>query len=95
VAPPDDTELTIAETLETTRSIPPGRAPAPAEPEDITELMADDLLDTEIELELEALDETKASDPGTGDKTELLLDLDKLGLHDDDEPDNPRPPERK
>jgi hypothetical protein len=54
------------------------------------DLNAEDLLDTELELEFDALGEDSL--PTEAD-TALLTDLEKLRLHDDEE-HNPRPPER-
>jgi hypothetical protein len=92
--PPDDSELTLADTmsldktLETTRVDPP--PPARAAADEIVDLNTEDLLDTELELELDALGEESLP---AGADTELLNDLEKLRLHDDEQ-NNPRPPER-
>jgi hypothetical protein len=84
----------IGETLEATRLEPGGKAPGAGSPEvpADTERAADDLLDTELELEFEDLsEELGAAEAGP----ETISDLDTHDPRDDDEQNNPRPPERK
>lgn len=78
-------ELTMADTpgLEQTLAEPvaPGGGSGLAGP--VADAVPDDLLDTELELELDALDDGPQG--GAVAETELLIDLDALDLQNDDE----------
>jgi hypothetical protein len=97
IATPADADLTMTDTLrldetqDTTLATPREGAADPGMTEVVSELAGDELLDTELELELDALDEGQRD---VAAETELLIDLNNLNLNDDDEEDKPRPPER-
>jgi hypothetical protein len=77
--------LTLGETLEITRAEPQARPPGA--PEVVSDLGADDLLDTELELRFEVPDEEQRA---AGAESDLLIDLDNPEAPDDEQ-DNPPP----
>ena len=93
-----EVDLTMSDTLRLDDTLtmhlepPPPERPDTETPTVMADMAADNLLDTELELELDRLEETPSFD---AEDTTLLLDLEHQDRDDEETPDNPRPPERK